>query len=160
MLGQKQDIAKWPKATSLSFSEELLYPMFWPSLLCPWVTLSKREATTKVRSTGGLCPTTCTAKQHAKPLDIEVPQDPQNQHHTRAREDLGVLELPPLPNFGSEGGEVPSELNLNPPGWSDPPSSCHKRSSDLALWHLEKPPVPKALYFPSCPSQPLAIAGT
>lgn len=61
LLGRKQDIAKWPKATSLALSEDLYYPMSWPTL-CPQVTLSKKEATAEVMSVGGLCPTICTTK--------------------------------------------------------------------------------------------------
>lgn len=108
LLGHKQDMAKWPKATSLSFSKDLLCPMSWPSLLCPGVTLSKRDITAEVRSTGELCPTTCTVKQCTKPLHKGGPTRPQEQHPTRTMEDLGILELLSLSSFGSKGDEVPS----------------------------------------------------
>lgn len=78
------------------------------------MTLSKKEVTAEVTSTGELCPTICTAKKPVKPLRNGSLTRPQKQHHTRAREDLDVLELPSSPRFGSKGGEVPSELNLNP----------------------------------------------
>ena len=89
----------------------------------------------------------------------EVLQDPQTQHHTRAREDLGILELPPLPNFGSEGGEVPSELNLNPPGWSDSPVLA---TNAALTWHCgtwRKPQCPKPSISPALLLSPSPLLG-
>ena len=81
----------------------------------------------------------------------EVLQDPQKQHPTRAREDLGILELPSLPDCGSEGGEVPSELNLDPPGWSDFPILA---ANTALTWHwgtCRKLQCPKPSISPAAP---------
>lgn len=132
-------MAKWPKATLLSFSEELLCPMCWPSLFCSGGSL---RGGPWLRSIGGLCPTICTAN----PLDKGSP--------TRTREDLSILELLSLLSLWSEGGEVPSKLNLNPPGWSDSPIFA---ANAALTWHRgtrRKPQGSKISLFPTAPLRP------
>lgn len=135
--GKRKAWPNGPNTPGYSFLRNFSVPCVGPLfsvLECPFLRVGAW-----LRSIGGLCLTTCTAN----PLEKGSP--------TGGREDLNILKLPSLPGFGSEGGEVPSKLSLNPSGCSD--SSIFAANSALTqhCGTRRKPQGSKISLFPAAP---------